>query len=223
MTMDEPRNDPRMDALIEALREGYNTPPETPRDEMWQVVRAGLAGATGAEVVDLEARRRRRFGPRVVAGWAAAAAALVVLGVGIGRMTAPDGEPAAVAHEIAPADGVVMRAAALEHLGATESLLRWVRAEGRAGRLDPEVGAWARGLLTQTRLFLDAGVTTDPAIVELMEDLELVLAQIVGVTEGTMDDGVRRRTELDLALRGLEDREVLTRIQAMSGSGLAGT
>jgi hypothetical protein len=41
------------------------------------------------------------------------------------------------------------------------------------------------------------------------------------------DDGVggerRTRTELELALQGLDDRDVLTRIRSLPGPGFAGT
>jgi hypothetical protein len=56
----------------------------------------------------------------------------------------------------------------------------------------------------------------------LLEDLELVLIQIVGVAEaGSGDDG-QRRTELDLAMNSLDAGEVLPRIRAALPSGLAG-
>jgi hypothetical protein len=61
---------------------------------------------------------------------------------------------------------------------------------------------------------MDARSGEDREIRALLEDLELVLAQIVGVTEGGTTDGSRARTELDLAVRGLENGEMLSRIQA---------
>jgi hypothetical protein len=217
MSYEEKPLDPE---LLQALREEYNAPPETPREEMWGVVQAGLSRRDDAEVVDMASRRALRWNGRVVAGWLAAAAALVVLGVGIGRMTAPtaDGSgPAEVAS--AASDDVPLRTAAVEHLEGTEAFLTLVRSDARSGELDPQVRTMARGLLTQTRLFLDVSEGTDPKLRSLMEDLELVLAQIVTVT----DDGARERAELNLALEGLEDREVLTRIRTLSGNGMAGT
>jgi hypothetical protein len=216
--------------FVDALRESYNPPPETPREEMWAALEAALEGRTGVaadrpgRVVSLEARRLGRdLGFHRAAGWAVAAAALLVLGIGIGRvsMRAPT-RPAAAAE--AP-DPTAMRLAAVEHLGQTESLLTLVRADARTGRLDPQVGPWARSLLAQTRLLLDAPEETDPAMRRMLEDLELVLVQIVGVTDTGTHDAARTRTELNLALKGLEDRDVMPRIQAMvpAGSGLSGT
>lgn len=215
-------DDRRMDEAVSALRAEYNAPPETPREEMWRVIHAGLpAPEADTSVVSLEAARARRT-PNRSFGWAVAAAAVLVMGIGIGRMTAP-GMPTGAALD-GGARGEVLAVAAAEHLGHSESFLTLVRADARGGSLDPEMVRWAEGLLSQTRMFMDAtDAAAEPAMRELMEDLELVLAQIVTVAEhGGVDPG-RTRTELDLALRGMEDREVLTRIQAVSGPIMAGT
>lgn len=224
-----------MDGLGRVLRDTYNPPPPAvPREEMWAAIQARLEprGADGAEVSDLGAARRRRAAGRWARpawGWAAAAAAVLVLGVGLGRLTAPGGTPVAsdagrgAAGE--GADAGLLRVAAVEHLGRSETLLRMVRADGAAGRMDPAMGAWAEGLLAQTRLLLDVTTEEDLSMRELLEDLELVLVQIVGVSGAGGEDQARARSELSLALEGLERREVLPRIQAVvpSGPGLAGT
>lgn len=217
--------------LVEELRASYNAPPETPRQEMWAAIEAalrspgGAASTRGAAVVSLEAERaRRRPATHRVAGWAVAAAALLVLGVGIGRMSVPLPRQAATATADVP-DPTAMHLAAVEHLGQTESLLTLVQADGRAGRLDPQVGPWARNLLAQTRLLLDAPDQKDPAMKQLLEDLELVLVQVVGVADTGGHNAARTRTELNLALQGLQDRDVLPRIQAVvpAGSLMSGT
>ncbi len=220
------------DELAGELREAYNPPPDTPRDEMWAVIEAGLAPrhpssapAHEVEVVSLQAERvRRRPTRRRVLEWAVAAAALLVVGVGIGRMSVrPSGGTATMA-SVTP-NPAATRVAAVEHLGRTESLLAVVQADARTGRLDPQVGAWARDLLSQTRLLLDAHDERDPAMRQLLEDLELVLVQIVGITDAGPQDTARTRTELNLTLRGLQERDVLPRIQAVvpTGSPLSGT
>jgi hypothetical protein len=217
-------SDKRMDELLEQLREEYNVPPQTPRQEMWDVIEAGL-GESGPSVISLDrARRGRRpmwHGP---AGWAAAAAALLVMGVGIGRLTAPM-EVASRGASLAPVGVSALRTAAVEHLGETEALLTLVRAEGRGGTLDPVVRPWAVTLLTQTRLLLDTPGGVDSNIRDLLEDLELALVQIVGVGEAEAGGSAQAGVELDLALRGLDNRELMPRLQAILPelTGLAGT
>jgi hypothetical protein len=216
-----------MDELGRLLRDEYNSPPETPREEMWAAIESALEPRSPG-VVSLEEERRRRWVlPRRPFAWAAAAAVVLAAGVGIGRWTAPAVAPVAEAPAAGPAatDASVLRVAALEHLGRTESLLRMVRSDGASGRVDPAVGGWARGLLTQTRLLLDVPQDQDPALRELLEDLELVLVQIAALSGTDGQDAERSREELKLALDGLERREVLSRIQAVvpPGAGLSGT
>ncbi|HSW31518.1 MAG TPA: hypothetical protein VLH75_18675 [Longimicrobiales bacterium] len=217
----------RTDELTRLLREEYNAPPEAPRDEMWSAIQARLEARESGVVSLDQARSRRAARLRAPLAWAAAAAAVLVLGVGIGRMTAPTAPPVAEAPAGATggADPGILRLAAVEHLGRTEALLRMVRADGASGWVDPAVGTWARSLLTETRLLMDARQEQDPAMEELLEDLELVLVQIVGVTEAAGGDQGRAREELILTLDGMERREVLSRIQAVvpPGAGLAGT
>lgn len=220
-------SDEDRDDLGRILQEAYNPPPEVPRDDMWAAIQAGMA-KDATQVISLDAARRRRQGMvRRTAAWGAAAAALLVLGVGIGRMTAPGTAPMASAPDerAVGSDPGVMRVAAMEHLERSEALIRMVRADGASGRVDPAVGGWARGLLTETRLLMDASADQDPAMRELLEDLELVLVQIVGVSEAAGAGGSRSREELDLALDGIERRDVLSRIQALGpqAAGLAGT
>jgi hypothetical protein len=177
-----------------------------------------------ADVVDdLEAARRRRrtwVGPR---SWAAAAAVLII-GIALGRATAPGGPSAAVQPVVEEGTGGVrptpaaLDFAALEHLGRSESLLTMVRADARSGRLDPAVAPWARSLLSQTRLLLDANGGADATLDELLGELELVLIQIVGVAEA--GDEARMRTELDLTVGGMDEREVLARIRAAMPVGM---
>ena len=216
--------DDRGNEMSERVRETYHVPPETPREEMWRTISAQL-GETDTQVIDLADERQRRSLARHPASWAVAAAALLVLGIGIGRMSTPsaEGPPTTVGVAgSAPGPAAALRFAAQEHLGQTESLLTMVRADARSGSLDQATGAWARGLLSQTRLLMDALGSDDVAVDDLFQDLELILMQIVGVAEtGSMDEA-RKRLELGLAIRGIEDARVLTRIRAALPVGMAG-
>lgn len=227
-------NEDWMDEMVKRLRGDYNPPPRTPREEMWAEIQTRIrmrhdasdaAGeAPGPGILSLEeARRTRATRLHRSLGWAGAAAAVLILGLAIGRMTAPGappvGAPVAAGTPVAAADPAVLRAAALDHLSRTESLLTLVRADARAGRLEPGLGSWARGLLSQTRLLMDAQGDADPVMAELLEDLELVLVQIVGVANTKETNGAEVRSELNLALDGLEEREILPRIQAVVPAG----
>lgn len=222
---DERRNDE--EAWVAEVREGYHAPPETPREEMWEAIEARIAPRADG-VVSLEAERHRRSRiPRW--GWAAAAVAVLGLGIGLGRMSVPgmgtadpsSGMAASVEESgtVYQQDPDVFRAAAVSHLSATESLLTLVRADARSGQVSPAVGDWSRNLLRQTRLLMDAQDGDDPVMAELLEDLELVLVQIVSVTAGSATDDEQLRSEMNLALDGLNDSDVLPRIQAVLPAG----
>ena len=218
-------SDERRDPMLERVRETYNVPGETPRDAMWVAIEERLD-----PTVDLAAERERRRASRRFFRmtdrsmvWSVAAAAVLVLGIGIGRMTAPAASIEAVAEGASfDASQVSLTLAAREHFGRTESLLAMVRVDARAGRVDPATADWANGLLGETRMLLDANGAGDPTVDELLLDLELVLIQIVGIAETGSVDEAQARTELELALRTLEDGEMLPRIQAAMPQGLSG-
>ncbi len=239
--------------LWERIGVEYNPPPETPRDEMWGAierrigsvddsssvgpVETGAAGASVGEstVIDLEAARAQRIAAgtpepahrlRPALGWAVAAAALLVLGVGIGRMSVSpatmagggaDGGSGLASAPARAGNGLAARA----HLGRTEALLTMVRADARDGRVDPAVGIWAEDLLAQTRLLLDRPQGVEPGLQDLLLDLELVLVQVVGLAETDSDDA-QARTEVELTLKSLDEGEVLPRIQAQIPLSMAG-
>ena len=221
--MHEARDDER----LRRLAADYNLPPATPREEMWAAIEAGIAGAASrapsapADVVPIERSRTPTWpGRRVDWRWAAAAGIVLALGVGIGRMTAPPreahtpgAEPSFVEEPEGPSSDP-FRVAAAEHLGASEALLTLLREDAREGRLDRRVGSWGRSLLVETRLLLDSPAGVDPSLRELLEDLEMILAQVVVLSEDGVEDGERGREELVLIARGVEEQDVLSRIQA---------
>jgi hypothetical protein len=214
-------NEKWMNEELERLREGYNSPPETPREEMWSVIQARLE-PRGEDMASLGVARRERGIRRYRAlRWATAAAAVLVVGIGIGRLSAPGDLPevAMTSPNVIAPNPDVFRAATVDHLARTESMLTLVRADARAGRIPPSMAQWSSTLLSQTRLLMDAQGSNDPVMTELLRDLELVLVQLVGITNGASGDQARVRSEMDLALQGLEENEVLPRIQAVVPAG----
>ena len=70
------------------------------------------------------------------------------------------------------------RLAAVEHLGQSEAFLTLFRASVRTGSQERLASATARQLLATNRLLLDSPAAQDRKTRLLLEDLELVLAEI---------------------------------------------
>ena len=79
--------------------------------------------------------------------------------------------------------------------------------EGRSDRADDLYMNRAHDLLLTTRLLLDSPASADPRFRNLLEDLELVLAQVVRLQSD------QSRAELDLIRQALEQRDVLPRLR----------
>lgn len=108
--------------------------------------------------------------------------------------------------ELAGAGAATQRLAAERHLARVETFLTSFRqTEGGAGDA-PETGRWARELLAETRLLLDWSAEEDPRLRTLLQELELVLAQIVRLDGGT--------AERDWVVDAMERRSVLPRLRS---------
>ena len=197
----------RLDELIDDLARGHHPPPPTPREEMWSKIEAA-----------------RRFEPRRAAwvnrAWlpaAAGIAAVLMLGIGLGRLSVRPVSTDAVATsadalQMAPDAGdAAYRLVANEHLGQAELLLTSFRSAAETGEIDARVGVWAKELLTTTRLLLDSPAGEKPELRILLEDLELVLAQLsqLPATGSTSES----KMEVQLASEAIEDAGVLPKIR----------
>ena len=194
-------NDDRFEDMMRQAARDYHRPPDTPRDEMWVAIEAE--------------RRRRRAAPGVARlrpawRWGIGMAAVLVVGIAIGRWIRPQARTPAV---VSADQNVAYRLAATQYLGRTEALLAGFRADARAGRLDAQFLGSARDLLTSTRLLLDSPVGRDPRMKPLLEDLELVLAQIV------LLPATRDSQDVELITQGIDQRSVLTRLRTAIPSG----
>ena len=215
-------NDDRFDEYLrEAARNLYNPPPPPPREAMWARID--------------EARRfrrpRRHGGPL---GWwrhGLGIAAVLAVGIGIGHLldrpgaapvTAgvedPTAGPAERPPRRTPASSATPGAApfrlvAVQHLSRSEALLTAFRASSIEEKTDVELTAWARELLTGTRLLLDSPAADDPRIRSLLQDLELILAQIAQISLERADE------EVDLIDRALAEHGVLTRLRSAVPAG----
>ena len=108
----------------------------------------------------------------------------------------------------------------LQHLAGTEAMITSFRASARNGETDAHVSKWARELLGMTRLLEASSAADDPVMKRLLEDMELVIAQIVQYTNrGTNDP-----EELDLIEQSIKKRGVITKLRSTvpAEAGLAG-
>jgi hypothetical protein len=185
----------------------YHRPPETPQEEMWSRIAA--------------ARKERRsrpgtWGVRVRwMRWGVAAAAVLAVGVAIGRHTAPgELDPPSLASDT-PAGEAAMayRVAALDHMQQVETFLTVFRAEAAAYPMESAAGT-ARELLVGTRLLLGSPAAQNAQLAALLEDIELVLSQIA------LYSGSDGHEELDLIDQGIERRGVLIRLRAIAPAAI---
>ncbi|HYK82079.1 MAG TPA: hypothetical protein VEU55_02960 [Gemmatimonadales bacterium] len=197
----------RFERLLRNAAQDYHRPPETPREELWRHIAAARA------------RRRPAARARPWLRWGVGLAAVLALGIGIGRWTTRGFRPTSVAAGPSGAarlpGTLAYRVAAAQYLTRTEALLTGFRSEARAGRPEAQFAAQARDLLSTTRLMLDSPAARDRRLRDLLEDLELVLAQIAQLP------ATGPREEVQLINEGLEQRSVLWRLRTANpvGSG----
>jgi hypothetical protein len=144
------------------------------------------------------------------------------LGIGGSRRAgAFDGEGAKVAIT-PPSPGPTANSAAssayqltaVRHLSEAEALLTSFRTRSTADQqMDAQLGAWARQLLSNTRLLLDSPVANDPQRRPLLEDLELVLVQIVQLSPGSTPQ------DREMIEKTLRQDHVMTRLRTAIPAG----
>jgi len=208
----------RFDKLMRDAADTFRRPPEPPLDEMWAEIeaRSGFRATPSLESVTPITSARRRFR---VPSWVVAAATLVI-GIGIGRGSTAVGhvstskEPVVITAEgptTAPlSDTTLDRPYELEasqYLGQTAALLTSLGAEAKSGRTGQQFTTRASDLLARTRLLMDSPAANEPAMRDLLEDLELVLAQVVRLRANGSS------TDLDIINRALEQRDVIPRLR----------
>ena len=281
--------DDRIDDLIRDEARDYNEPPATPRDAMWERIQAARSGAgigslrsggaaeaigshdvSGNQIAAAAARprndpRRRSLMPLFRLG--VGIAALLALGIGIGRRMerpaassaaapavattpvrpAPSGadtgqtpamdeasgqgrELAAAPRTAGPRDLPVAPASRTErasrsgsaaydmalgqHLGQSEAFLTLFRSSVRSGHVDPVAFAAARQLLSTNRLLLDSRAGADPSSRQLLQDLELVLAQIAQL--GVAGDS----SDVHIVTEDMDQGDVLPRLRTVVPAGI---
>jgi hypothetical protein len=209
-------NEDRFDELMRDAAETYRKPPVVDFDEMWAGIEATSYGVRATSPLRVTSYR----------GWLAIAATLVI-GIGLGRVSTSLNKSAAPAPAVAPAVSTVAartdsavannpyEVETSKYLGQTAALLIALPSEIKGGRANQQFVGRAGELLTTTRLLIDSPASNDPDMRNLLEDLELVLAQVVRLQNN------HSRTELDLINRALEQRDVIPRLRTAAAVNTA--
>ncbi len=208
-------DDDPLDETIRAAAREYHRPPDPPREAMWQAVAR-----------ERRLDRARRPAPRRWLPWAgaAAAAALVAIGVGIGRLSrSGESPPAPAVIAAGPSTAgprvneTAYRLATTDHLERSEAFLTLFRASVRTGSQERLASATARELLATNRLLLDSPAAQGRRTRLLLEDLELVLAEIAQLRpDATAGDR-------ELIREGLERGGMMSRLRTAVPAGTTPT
>jgi hypothetical protein len=199
----------RFDDVVRDLPEDFKVP-EPPLEEMWQVIE------------NAHFNSRRSSTSRVWTHgtpWIAAAAALII-GIGIGRyypsrkaITSLAATATAANSALPNTDTSAMadayRDQTNQYLGQAAALLISLPAKDGSQKADVAFSNKAADLLVTTRLLIDSpAATQDPKLRALLEDLELVLVQIARLR------GERNKGDLDLIHQAVEQGDVISRLNS---------
>lgn len=113
----------------------------------------------------------------------------------------------------APLNPNVYQVATVRHLADAELLLTAFARGSRDASMNAQFADWAKGLLSNTRLLLDSPAGDDPRRAKLLQDLELVLAQIVQLEPNA------RAEERQLIEGSIEQGHVMTRLRTAIPAG----
>lgn len=208
-----------LDPRLAELARSYNEPPAADKESLWRAIEAGRRQAPDAVVGRpqvVSGRRRARGSRRPVlstraAAWISGIAALLILGIGIGRMTAPGVQTVATV-TTTKGPSTALEIAAAQHLSQSEAYLTLFRASVRSNDVDSLPVAAARQLLATNRLLLDSPVA-DARLRPLLLDLELVLAEI------TQLGSTGRQADVKLITDGLDHGDMLMRLRVVPDRG----
>lgn len=208
--MMQEHEDPRFDQWLKDQARSYHTPLPTPREELWTRIAA-----------ERSRRERRVIVLRPWVRWGLAAAAMLALGIGIGRWSAnrqpggTAGTPVAATGDSMSSD-VAYQVAATQYLSRAEAFLTGFRSDGRGNAATNGGGRFvrqARDLLNTTQLLLDSPAANDPRMRSLLEDLELLLAQIAQLSGG------QAARDADLVTQSMGQSNVLPKLRSAIPAG----
>ncbi|MHB1299073.1 MAG: hypothetical protein ACYC0B_11145 [Gemmatimonadaceae bacterium] len=217
--------DERLQEMIDGAAASYRVPKDPPLDAMWARIEREhfdasptLGGAVTHAHADGSHLASRRGGLRRWLAPAAGIAATLLVGIGIGRYTAAgpglpivgdvSGGTASIERPSNVADPLQRTTSA--YLDDAEMLLASLPKDSRG--LDPSFVTNAREMLTRTRVLLDSPVASDPQLREVLEDLELVLAQAVRLRAAS------RAQDLTFIAEAMDERDMVPRLRTAAAS-----
>jgi hypothetical protein len=203
----------RFEEFLQRTLDELEPVPTPPRDAMWAQIE--------------QTRRFARPGGgstarRVWINWGVGLAAMLAIGVGIGRLSVreavtPQADTRVAAISDVTPNRTTYQVAVAQHLSRADALLTSFRTQPESAKPDPQLAQFARDLLTSTQLLLDSPAGDDPKVAALLGDLELILAQIARMSVTSPD-------EREIIKDGMNRTAVLPRLRATtSGPTAAGT
>ena len=207
----------RFEEFLKRTLDEIDDVPTPPREAMWAQI---------DEARQFQRRAERTSSRRVWLNWGVGFAAMLAIGIGIGRMTArpqliqgpqtPTQVARAPISDVTP-NTTTYQVAVQQHLSKAEALLTSFRTQPQSTAPDPQLALFARDLLSSTQLLLDSPAGDDPRVAALLGDLELILAQIASLS-------VPSTQEREIIQDGMERTSVLPRLRATTaGPVQAGT
>jgi len=198
-------DDNQLDRLLDRAAAEWRVDREPPLDQLW----------SGIEAAAFEAPPARRS-----PGWGmvgiAAAAALVIGALG-GTWATRRGIVPPVINTTTGLPGVYAKStpandpnqrAMGELLGQTAVLLAALPGDSAGAKLDPQINSEGARLLTTTRLLLDSPVASDARLRNLLQDLELVLAQVARL------EPRHRKNEMQFIQTALDQHDIVPRLRS---------
>ena len=186
--------------------------PTPPREAMWAHI---------DEARRFQRKAERSTPRRVWLNWGVGLAAMLAVGIGIGRMTAREQivppTPPVAANDGNRPNRTTYQVAVAQHLSKADALLTSFRTQPDNATPDPQLAQFARDLLSSTQLLMDSPAGEDPLVAALLTDLELILVQIAHTATASPD-------ERAIIEDGIDKTAVLPRLRAKTaGPVQAGT
>jgi len=203
-------NDERLEQLIAEAAPSYRVPAEPPLDAMWARIESEHFDIAAQSAGEARWRSAGFLWGRAVTG----IAATLLVGIGIGRFTAPIVDPvppvtSAAAAATVPVAEPLQRATS-QYLDDAALLLAALPTQ--AFGADTRFTNHASQLLTMTRLLLDSPAASDLRLRDLLEDLELVLAQVARL------NAAPRAEELTFITAAMDERDVVPRLRTVAAA-----